>query len=95
MPRKPLAIVAPPAPPSATPASPSVLRTLDLRAVGTLAEWGQYLGLPRNCLKREARLSRLRVAKRAGKLWSTGLWIKQWIEDGEIRRRAREASDAQ
>jgi hypothetical protein len=45
------------------------------------------LNLPVNTLKREHRLGRLRASKRAGKLWSTGLWIRQWLESGEVHRR--------
>jgi hypothetical protein len=44
------------------------------------------LGLKPNTLRREARLRRLRVAKRAGKLFVLGAWVLQWLEAGEVRR---------
>ena len=67
------AVMAPPTAPLT--AAPATMRTIDPCAVGTLAEWGQYLGLPRNCLKREARLARLRMAR---------LWLAR---EGSSQRR--------
>jgi hypothetical protein len=61
-------------------------------AVHTLGEWQVLLGLPRNTLKREARLGRLRVSKRAGRLWSLGVWVVDWIVAGEVKRRVADAS---
>ncbi len=65
------------------------LRVVPDEAMHTLSDWQLILGLPRNTLKREARLHRLRVAKRAGKLWALGSWVREWLEGGEVRRRAR------
>ena len=47
------------------------------------------LGLPRTTRKREARLGQLRVSRRAGWLWTTGRWAKEWLEAGERKRKAR------
>jgi hypothetical protein len=73
-------------PPQTAEVTPPPTRTIDDNAVHPLAEWGRILGLPPNCLKREARLKRLRVSRRAGKLWALGSWVRQWIEGGEVRR---------
>jgi hypothetical protein len=64
------------------------LRRVPDDAVHTLTEWTIILRLRKHCLPREAREGRLRVARRAGTNWSTGLWIKQWLETGEVRRPA-------
>jgi hypothetical protein len=62
--------------------------------VGSLEAWHYFLGLPAHCLKREARLGRLAVSRRAGKLWTTGVSIKRWLEEGRVepRRVARTAT---
>ena len=86
------AALTPPPAQQAPPATATALRPLDPQAVGTLAAWGQYLGLPRHCLKREARLGRLVVYKRAGKLWTDGVAVLAWLHGGEVRRAARETS---
>jgi hypothetical protein len=77
-----LAVLTPP--PAQAP--PAALRSIDPRHVGTLPEWGGFLGLPRHCLKREARLGRLKVYKRAGKLWTTGAAVVDWLHRGEVKR---------
>src|SRR5437764_753530 len=80
-----------PAPTPAPPTPPPSLRVLNPHAVGTLAEWQAILGLPQHTLRREARLGRLRTSRRAGKLWATGAWLREWIESGEVcRQRARQ-----
>jgi hypothetical protein len=66
------------------------LRRIHDDQIQTLPEWRELLGLPANTLGREARLGRLRTARRAGKLWITGAWIREWIEGAEIRRPRRE-----
>jgi hypothetical protein len=43
--------------------------------------------LAKNCLPREIRLGRLRVAKRAGKYLILGKWLLEWIAAGEVTRR--------
>jgi hypothetical protein len=73
-------------PPSAVEAVPPPPRTIDDNALHPVSEWTRILNLPANCLKREARLGRLRVSKRAGKLWCLGAWIKEWVASGEVRR---------
>src|SRR5262245_51002730 len=64
-----------------------LLRRVPDDLIVTLTEARQLLGLPKNCLPREARLGRLKVSRRAGKLWTTGAWLRTWIESGLVRRR--------
>jgi hypothetical protein len=71
--------------PEEPPARPPV-RVVPPDAVFALGELQAVLGLPRHTLKREARLGRLRVAKRAGRLWCLGCWVREWLERGEVRR---------
>jgi hypothetical protein len=66
------------------------LRLIPDDAVHTLPEWTSILGLPKHTLKREGRLKRLRVSKRAGKLWALGRWVREWIANGEVRRQRRD-----
>jgi hypothetical protein len=42
--------------------------------------------LTKSNLAREIRLRRLRVAKRAGRYFVLGIWVLQWLRDGELRR---------
>jgi hypothetical protein len=65
------------------------LRRVPADAIHRLSEWQAILGLPLHTLGREARLGRLRVAKRAGTTWATGSWIREWLEAGEVRRAPR------
>jgi hypothetical protein len=75
-------------PTEAARAEPAVPLVLNPLAVFTFAQARQALALPRSTLAREVRLRRLRVAKRAGKYWILGSWLLQWIEAGELHRRA-------
>jgi hypothetical protein len=43
------------------------------------------LSLTRNTLRREIKLKRLRVSKRAGKYYFLGSWVLEWLEGGELR----------
>jgi hypothetical protein len=69
-----------------TPSTITQVRVIPPDAVFTLDELRSVLGLPRHTLRREARLGRLRVSRRAGKLWTTGAWVREWIETGRVRR---------
>ena len=51
--------------------------------VYTLASARKALNLPDSCLRREIRLKRLRVSKRAGRYFILGKWLLEWIEGGE------------
>jgi hypothetical protein len=75
----------PPAPPQTQAARPPV-RIIPDDAVFRLGELQAVLGLANNTLRREARLGRLRVAKRSGQLWTLGRWVKEWLAAGEVRR---------
>jgi hypothetical protein len=57
-----------------------------------LSELQCVLGLLPSTLKREARRRRLRVSKRAGMLWTTGRWVHEWLESGEVKRPAASPS---
>jgi len=83
------ALTAPPPVPQVQPAAPQPARVIHDSALCTLGEWQLLLGLPRHTLHREARLGRLRTARRAGRLWALGTWVREWIESGEVRRGAR------
>jgi hypothetical protein len=84
MPRSKLAVLN--RPQAQPPAPPPTVRVIDDRAVFQLGELQAVLGLPKCTLKREARLGRLRVSRRAGRLWTLGAWVRQWLERGEVKR---------
>jgi hypothetical protein len=56
-------------------------------AIYSLEAARQALGLKKDTLRREVRLGRLRVAKRAGRYYVLGNWLLEWLEGGEVRRR--------
>jgi hypothetical protein len=72
----------------APPALPE-MRVIPRDAILALEELRLLLGLPKNTLKREARLRRLRVSKRAGRLWTCGEWVHEWLRSGEVHRGSR------
>jgi hypothetical protein len=68
---------------------------IDPEAVFTIEQARATLQLAKNCLPREIRLGRLRVAKRAGKYLILGEWLLQWVASGELpRRRSQSQSEA-
>jgi len=63
------------------------------RAIYSIASMTATLSLKPGTVPREIRLHRLRCAKRAGRIFITGQWILQWIQEGErIRQPAEEAA---
>jgi hypothetical protein len=72
--------------PVVTSDSPAVLTPVVLhpRLVLSLEQARQALGLAKNCLPREVRKRRLRVAKRAGRYFTTGKWLMGWLTTGEV-----------
>jgi hypothetical protein len=72
--------------PAPFPTVPPV-RVIPPDALLRLDELRALLQLPMTCLRREARLGRLRVSRRSGRYWTTGAWIREWIEAGEVRPR--------
>jgi hypothetical protein len=74
---------------AAPPKAESQIPVLDPKAVFTIEQARSTLALAKNCLPREIRLGRLRVAKRAGKYLILGAWLLEWIEAGELPRRQR------
>jgi hypothetical protein len=78
-------------PQQAAPPPPFVLHD---NAVLTRQQLQAGLGLARNCISREVRLRRLRVARRGGKYYFLGAWVRQWLADGEVRRGKVETANA-
>jgi hypothetical protein len=74
--------------PVVTSDPPAILTPVVLhpRMVLSLDQARQTLGLAKNCLPREVRKGRLRVAKRAGKYFTTGKWLMEWLTTAEVRR---------
>jgi hypothetical protein len=68
------------------PANPPVIHP---DAVFTLETAREALGLAETTLPREARLGRLRVSKRAGKILILGAWLLEWVRTGEATRRKK------
>jgi hypothetical protein len=66
-----------------------VVRTIPPDAVMRLGELAAILALPMNCVRREARLGRLRVSRRGGWYFTTGRWVMAWIEAGEVKTRRK------
>jgi hypothetical protein len=54
--------------------------------VFSLPQAGSALGLRKTTLRREAREGRLRVSKRGGRYFTTGAWLREWLESGEVVR---------
>ena len=69
-----------------TPASPTRIHP---NAVFFLAQAQEVLHLKASTIRREVRLGRLRVAKRAGQYYLLGEWLLEWIKGGELRRQAQ------
>jgi hypothetical protein len=65
------------------------VRVVPPDALVRLDELRAVLGLPLTCLRREARLGRLRVSRRSGYYWTTGRWVTEWIEAGEVKPKVR------
>jgi hypothetical protein len=72
------------------PVQTPTVRVIHPDAVFRLDELRPVLGLSKTCAKREARLGRLKVSRRAGCLWTTGRWIHEWLEGGIVRVKRRE-----
>jgi hypothetical protein len=77
--RRPAQAEAPPAPP------PHVIQPT---AVYTVEQLQAALGLARSTVRTERRMGRLRVAKRAGRYYVLGAWLLEWLQAGELKRRA-------
>jgi hypothetical protein len=66
---------------------------IDPNAVYTLESARACLGLANATLRREIRLGRLRVSKRAGRYFLLGDWLLAWLREGEIPRGRRSGGD--
>src|SRR4051812_28991748 len=56
------------------------------RAVYRPAQLREGLGLAADTIAREARLGRLRITKRGGKVYILGKWVLQWLAAGEVKK---------
>jgi hypothetical protein len=50
------------------------------------------LGVMKTTLRREVRLGRLRVTKRAGRYFVLGEWLLEWLRAGEVYRKRCESN---
>lgn len=69
--------------------SPATIRVIPDDAVLRLDELRQILNVGRTSLLREKRRGRLKVSKRLGHYWTTGRWVRAWIEGGMVAPKAR------
>jgi hypothetical protein len=90
-----------PAPDSAAPVEasrPLVIQPNGLYSLQAAAQLlHDHLGIRRTCLRREAKLRRLKVSKRSGRLVTTGQWLLEWVHAGLLapaRRRKPATPDA-
>ena len=58
-------------------------------AVYTVDDLRRNLGLKASSVRREVRLGRLRMAKRCGRYYCLGRWVREWIESGEVKKTPR------
>jgi hypothetical protein len=56
-------------------------------AVYTIVSAQAALQLTRTTLRREIRLGRLKVSKRAGRYFILGAWLLEWLRDGELQKK--------
>ena|SRR5947209_2329500 len=75
------------------PTAPAPVRTIPDDAVFRLDELAAVLKLPRTTLRREARLGRLAVSRRAGCYWCTGRQVHAWLAAGEHKPRRRAGAE--
>jgi hypothetical protein len=53
--------------------------------VYTVEDLRRVFGLKPSSVRREVRLGRLRIAKRCGRYYCLGQWVRQWIESAELK----------
>src|SRR5262249_10302036 len=68
--------------PAANAPAPPILHH---HAVYTVEQLRAALRLRRSTIRREVREKRLRIAKRAGRYYLLGQWVREWLEGGEVR----------
>jgi hypothetical protein len=76
------------------PTAPVPVPVIRPNAVYRPEQLRRTLGLAKNTFGREARLGRLRVAKRGGKVFVLGSWLLEWIQQGEVTRDTKRAPSA-
>lgn len=64
-----------------TPAAPHVIQPT---AVYTTDQLREALRLKAETLRREVRLGRIRVSRRAGRYYFLGEWVLAWIASGAV-----------
>jgi hypothetical protein len=65
---------------------------LDDHAVFTVEQIRATLRLTKSTVRREVREGRLRVSRRAARYFLLGVWVRQWLEAGEITRQRPDAN---
>jgi hypothetical protein len=73
--------------PLAAPVNPGPLLVLHSRAVFLAADAAAALRLSASTFRREIRLGRLKICKRAGRYFVTGRQLLAWLEGGEVQPR--------
>jgi hypothetical protein len=69
-----------------------VVHVIHPNAVYTLLTARSALGLAKATLRREIRLRRLRVSKRAGRYYILGEWLLDWLRTGVVNGPAQSGS---
>jgi hypothetical protein len=79
-----------PAPKAEPPSQPHIVHE---NAVYSIEEFRQLFRLKQSTVRREVKLGRLRIAKRAGRYFLLGRWILHWLETAPGGRKATPASN--
>jgi hypothetical protein len=66
--------------------TPPAVHELHDHNVYFLEDVEKIFRLPRSGIAREIRLGRLRVSRRGGRYVFLGIWLRQWLEGGELHR---------
>ena len=70
-----------------TPRQTKVPHVIHPGGAYTVEDLRRVFGLKASSVRREVRFGRLRMAKRCGRYYCLGQWVRQWIEDGELNPR--------
>jgi hypothetical protein len=78
---------------AASASTPAVAQphVIDPNAIYTIDAARAALRLTATTIRRELRLGRLKVSKRAGRYYVLGRWLLEWLEAGEVRRASGQA----
>src|SRR5262245_5481886 len=70
----------------AAPPRPGPLVRIDPLDVFDVGGAQAALKLTRSTIRREVKLGRLRISKRAGRHYILGRWLLEWLAEGEVPR---------